>query len=92
VCQTILQCSSRRGTSTTSGRVWNVRKPKKTATRGTGSGDRQCRERAPILVAGAHKIDFTCGHCGVVLMHGEDEQVHGLLIRCTACGSYNLTV
>jgi DNA-directed RNA polymerase subunit RPC12/RpoP len=45
----------------------------------------------PILVASTRTTDYTCGHCGTVLMHAEDGQVHGLLIRCTECGSYNTT-
>jgi predicted RNA-binding Zn-ribbon protein involved in translation (DUF1610 family) len=45
----------------------------------------------PILNASDHAIDFTCGKCGVVLMHAEDGHVHNLAIRCTACGSYNST-
>jgi predicted RNA-binding Zn-ribbon protein involved in translation (DUF1610 family) len=45
----------------------------------------------PILIASTHTIDFTCGHCGAVLLHADDGQVHGLLIRCSDCGSYNTT-
>ncbi len=45
----------------------------------------------PALTASSHTIDYTCGHCGVVLLHAEEGQVHGLHIRCTACGSYNTT-
>ena len=45
----------------------------------------------PILNASEHTIDFTCGKCGVVLMHAEDGQVQNLAILCTGCGSYNST-
>lgn len=45
----------------------------------------------PILVASAQMIDYTCGYCGVVLLHAEEGRVHGLVIRCNACGSYNTT-
>jgi len=45
----------------------------------------------PILTASAQMIDYTCGHCGVVLLHAEEGRVHGLVIRCTNCGSYNTT-
>jgi hypothetical protein len=45
----------------------------------------------PPLVASANTIDYTCGKCGVVLMHAERNQVHNLLIHCTECGSYNST-
>jgi predicted RNA-binding Zn-ribbon protein involved in translation (DUF1610 family) len=43
----------------------------------------------PVLVASDHSVDYTCGHCGTVLLHAEENQVHGVLIHCTNCGSYN---
>jgi predicted RNA-binding Zn-ribbon protein involved in translation (DUF1610 family) len=46
----------------------------------------------PILVASSHTIDFLCGNCGTILMHAEDDQVHGLFIHCTQCGACNATV
>jgi DNA-directed RNA polymerase subunit RPC12/RpoP len=45
----------------------------------------------PSLTASTHTIDYTCGQCGAVLLHAEDGQVHGLIIRCSDCGSYNKT-
>jgi DNA-directed RNA polymerase subunit RPC12/RpoP len=45
----------------------------------------------PVIHASDHTIDYTCGHCGELLMHAEVDQVHNLLIRCTKCGSYNST-
>lgn len=45
----------------------------------------------PILIASTHTIDYCCGHCGEVLMHADDGQVHNLLIHCAACGKYNST-
>jgi len=45
----------------------------------------------PILVASDHTVDFTCGVCGTVLMHAENDQVHNLNILCTECGSFNST-
>jgi DNA-directed RNA polymerase subunit RPC12/RpoP len=45
----------------------------------------------PVLKASDHSVDYTCGHCGTILLHAEEDQVHGVLIRCTACGSYNST-
>jgi DNA-directed RNA polymerase subunit RPC12/RpoP len=45
----------------------------------------------PVLIVSTHTVDYTCGKCGTVLMHAEEEQVHNLLIRCTECGSYNST-
>jgi len=32
------------------------------------------------------------GNCGTVLMHAEDDQVHGLFIHCIRCGACNATV
>jgi predicted RNA-binding Zn-ribbon protein involved in translation (DUF1610 family) len=45
----------------------------------------------PILYASSHTIDFVCGSCGTVLLHAEDNQVHGLFIRCKKCESLNAT-
>jgi DNA-directed RNA polymerase subunit RPC12/RpoP len=45
----------------------------------------------PILYASSHTIDFLCGNCGAILLHAEDDQVHGLFIRCTQCESLNAT-
>jgi hypothetical protein len=46
----------------------------------------------PVLVASSNTIDFLCGNCGTVLMHAEDDQVHGLFIHCIRCGACNATV
>jgi predicted RNA-binding Zn-ribbon protein involved in translation (DUF1610 family) len=45
----------------------------------------------PVLKASEHSVDYTCGKCGVILLHAEEHQVHGVLIQCTNCGSYNST-
>jgi DNA-directed RNA polymerase subunit RPC12/RpoP len=45
----------------------------------------------PVLRASDQSVDYTCGHCGTILLHEEEDQVHGVLIRCTNCGSYNST-
>ncbi len=45
----------------------------------------------PVLVASDHSVDYTCGHCGTILLHAEEGQVRGLLIHCAKCGSYNTT-
>jgi DNA-directed RNA polymerase subunit RPC12/RpoP len=42
-------------------------------------------------MASDHSVDYTCGRCDTILLHAEVGQVRGLLIRCTACGSYNAT-
>ena len=45
----------------------------------------------PTLIASSHTVAYTCGRCDTVLLHAEEEQVHGLLIQCKECGSYNAT-
>jgi len=45
----------------------------------------------PVLIASQHSVDYTCGHCGTTLLHADENQVFGLLIRCANCGSYNST-
>ena len=45
----------------------------------------------PVLKASDHSVDYTCGRCSAILLHAEENQVHGVLIRCTNCGSYNST-
>ena len=45
----------------------------------------------PVLKASEHSVDYACGRCGTTLLHAEVGQVHGLLIHCTKCGSYNTT-
>jgi DNA-directed RNA polymerase subunit RPC12/RpoP len=48
-------------------------------------------EAPPVLVASDHSVDYTCGRCATVLLHADDGQVHGVLIHCRNCGSYNST-
>ena len=48
-------------------------------------------EAPPVLSASDQSVDYTCGHCGTTLLHADESQVFGLLIRCTSCGSYNAT-
>jgi DNA-directed RNA polymerase subunit RPC12/RpoP len=45
----------------------------------------------PVLRASDQSVDYTCGRCGTILLHAEENQVHGLLLRCANCGSYNST-
>ena len=46
----------------------------------------------PVLVASDHSVDYTCGPWrDTILLHAEENQVHGVLINCTNCGSYNST-
>jgi hypothetical protein len=45
----------------------------------------------PVLMASEHSVDYACGRCAAVLLHADEGQIHGVLIRYTKCGSYNLT-
>jgi hypothetical protein len=33
----------------------------------------------PVLIASEHSVDYTCGRCGTVLLHADEDQVHGIL-------------
>jgi hypothetical protein len=46
-------------------------------------------EAPPMLVASEHSVDYTCGRCATALLHADEGQVHGVIIHCTNCGSYN---
>ena len=48
-------------------------------------------EVPPILNASDHTVDFVCGNCETLLMHGERGQVQNVTIHCLVCGSYNTT-
>jgi DNA-directed RNA polymerase subunit RPC12/RpoP len=48
-------------------------------------------EAPPVLMASEHSVDYTCGRCATILSHADEGQVHGVLIRCTNCGSHNST-
>ena len=45
----------------------------------------------PTWEASRNSVDFTCGHCGSVLLRADEGQVHNLQIHCRACGNYNTT-
>jgi len=45
----------------------------------------------PVLKESDPSVDYTCGQCGVILLHAVENHVHGILIRCANCGSYNST-
>ena len=32
---------------------------------------------------------YICGQCGTLLVIADDDQVHGLIVRCRECGRYN---
>ena len=45
----------------------------------------------PILRAEDDSVDYTCGKCGTILLHAQEHKIHGVLIHCANCGSYNST-
>jgi DNA-directed RNA polymerase subunit RPC12/RpoP len=42
----------------------------------------------PITVS-ANTNHYLCGHCGTLLAVADADQLHGLVVRCRECGSYN---
>ncbi len=48
-------------------------------------------EAPPVLMPSEHSVDYTCGRCATILLHADEGQVHGVLIHCRNCGSYNST-
>jgi predicted RNA-binding Zn-ribbon protein involved in translation (DUF1610 family) len=45
----------------------------------------------PILKETDQSVDYTCGRCGTILLHAEENRVHSMVIHCGNCGSYNST-
>ena len=45
----------------------------------------------PVLKFSDHTVDYTCGRCGIILMHADEGQVNDFIIRCGECGTYNKT-
>ena len=45
----------------------------------------------PALELPNPTVEFTCGNCGAVLMHADEEKVYPLVVLCSSCGSYNST-
>jgi hypothetical protein len=43
----------------------------------------------PVPDTSSDTIDFLCGNCGILLMHVNEGQVHGVFIHCTECGACN---
>jgi hypothetical protein len=46
----------------------------------------------PAIELGSHTTHYVCGSCETVLLISNPGQVHGILIRCVMCGSYNETL
>jgi len=43
----------------------------------------------PPIVASDQSNHYLCGHCGTLLVIADADQLHGLVVRCRECGSYN---
>jgi DNA-directed RNA polymerase subunit RPC12/RpoP len=43
----------------------------------------------PPIVTSDQSNQYVCGHCGTLLVIAEDDQLHGLVVQCRECGSYN---
>jgi hypothetical protein len=43
----------------------------------------------PAIELVSNTIYYTCGLCETVLLKADPGQVHGVLIHCLECGSYN---
>jgi len=43
----------------------------------------------PTITVTAETNRYLCGQCGTLLLVADDDQVHGLIVRCRECGRYN---
>jgi DNA-directed RNA polymerase subunit RPC12/RpoP len=43
----------------------------------------------PPITVTAETNQYLCGQCGTVLVIADDDQIHGLIVRCRECGRYN---
>jgi hypothetical protein len=43
----------------------------------------------PAIELVSNTTYYTCGRCETVLLKADPGQVHGVLIHCIECGSYN---
>ena len=40
----------------------------------------------PVLETSGHAMEYVCGSCATPLIHANENQIHGLIIRCTRSG------
>jgi hypothetical protein len=45
----------------------------------------------PVLEGADPTAEYTCGHCGAVLMRVGQSKPHILMVHCTSCDAYNST-
>jgi predicted RNA-binding Zn-ribbon protein involved in translation (DUF1610 family) len=45
----------------------------------------------PVLNGPEPTVEYTCGHCGAVLMRVDQRKPHALMVHCTECDAYNST-
>jgi DNA-directed RNA polymerase subunit RPC12/RpoP len=43
----------------------------------------------PAITVTPNANQYLCGECGTLLVVAADDEVHGLIVRCRACGRYN---
>jgi transcription elongation factor Elf1 len=43
----------------------------------------------PPIVVSRHSNSYTCGQCGTTLVVADDDQIHGIIVKCRECGRYN---
>ena len=43
----------------------------------------------PAITVSAETNQYLCGQCSTLLVIADDDQVHGLIVRCRECGRYN---
>jgi DNA-directed RNA polymerase subunit RPC12/RpoP len=43
----------------------------------------------PPLIVTPNANRYVCGQCGTLLVVADDDEVHGLIVRCRECGRYN---
>jgi len=43
----------------------------------------------PVIAVTSGTNHYLCGSCGTLLVKAETDQVHGFLVLCTVCESYN---
>lgn len=49
------------------------------------------RDRPRLTADSYHTLSMSHGQCDTIQLHAEENQIKGILIRCTKWGSYNAT-
>jgi DNA-directed RNA polymerase subunit RPC12/RpoP len=43
----------------------------------------------PPITVTPNANQYLCGECGTLLVIADDDEIHGLIVRCRECGRYN---